>query len=166
MEYNEPIQAFELSENEESLPEKTLLLAVIDRALRDLQKTASTGQELRELHETKQWFLSDSEEAWSFIWCAEHIGDSLHLIIREGIDKYGIEEMVRKLGHIDLGRRRVDYVYFKGENCENLNDTNETRSGQRREEHSSSGTSRQDPKETNKAKRKDPWTSWDNLFGY
>lgn len=63
---------------EQFQPEKLLIVAVIERAVRDYFYPKK-GNETRNLtqvrYEARGWLLSDSEEPFSFNWCCRQLDD-------------------------------------------------------------------------------------------
>jgi hypothetical protein len=56
-------------------PERLLISAVIDRAIRDAFSIGdSWGVTKAERSEAADWLMSNKETPWSFVWCADHLG--------------------------------------------------------------------------------------------
>ena len=65
----------ELDGRENWLPEHRLLVAAIERALRDCVNGRQTGLCTEDDERKSLWWLrSNSEETFSFLWCVEHLG--------------------------------------------------------------------------------------------
>lgn len=87
------------------LPEVKLVLAVIDRALRDLEIIPYTNRRRvgKVRKEALWWFEDDSYVPWSFLWCCD-VGDVNPNYIRrlmkvfENGDPYGFKRRVKRTG--------------------------------------------------------------------
>lgn len=65
-------EAQELEPSDQQRAHLNLLKAMLRRAIEDALSLATTTTFV-EVKEARDWFYSDSREAWSYIWLCEHI---------------------------------------------------------------------------------------------
>lgn len=98
-----PLDEWWVNLEQEPSPEVRLVVAVIDRALRDL------GINMRSVRPPDRraalaWFESTSEEPWTFLWCCAEADCSPRYIISlfkifESGDPYGFKQRVSRRRH-------------------------------------------------------------------